>query len=56
VSQRVAMLSLVLLAGVVLAALAGARAFEVVLLLGLAAAGLVYLVLRLRERRPEGRR
>ncbi|HEY7207109.1 MAG TPA: hypothetical protein VH416_02620 [Gaiellaceae bacterium] len=51
--QRVAMLSLVLLAGVVLAELAGARAVEIVLLLALSASGFAYLFLRLRERGPD---
>jgi len=46
------MVSLALLAGVVVAELAGARAVEIVLLLALSASGFAYLVLRLRERGP----
>jgi len=50
------MASLALLAGVVVAEIAGSRAVELVLLLGLSVAGFAYLVLRLRERREDGKR
>jgi hypothetical protein len=50
------MLSLALLAGVILAAIAGSRTAEVVLLLCLSVAGFAYLILRVREHRPEEKR